>query len=145
MKNLLYYFIYGAWYLLSLLPMWIHYILSDVLYIIVYYLLHYRIKIVRRNLEHSFPNKSKAEMRKIEKDFYQWFCDYLVETVKLMTISEKQLRKRMVFKGTETRDYEKIFKNMQQPAFVFDGRNLLDLNRLRTIGFEAYGIGKPRA
>ena len=41
-------------------------------------------------------------------------------------------------------DYEKIFKNMQQPAFVFDGRNLLDLNRLRTIGFEAYGIGKPR-
>ena len=41
-------------------------------------------------------------------------------------------------------DYEKIFKNMQQPAFVFDGRNLLDLKHLRTIGFEAYGIGKPR-
>ena len=50
----------------------------------------------------------------------------------------------MVFKGTETRNYEKIFKNMQQPAFVFDGRNLLDLKHLRTIGFEAYGIGKPR-
>ena len=42
-------------------------------------------------------------------------------------------------------DYERIFKEMQQPAFVFDGRNLLDLSRLRAIGFEAYGIGKPRA
>ena len=42
-------------------------------------------------------------------------------------------------------DYGKIFKNMQQPAFVFDGRNILDLKHLRTIGFEAYGIGKPRA
>ena len=41
-------------------------------------------------------------------------------------------------------DYGKIFKNMQQPAFVFDGRNILDLKHLRTIGFEAYGIGKPR-
>lgn len=41
-------------------------------------------------------------------------------------------------------DYQAIFQNMKQPAFVFDGRNLLDANQLRRIGFEIYGIGKPR-
>lgn len=39
-------------------------------------------------------------------------------------------------------DYARIFAGMQQPAFVFDGRNILDLPRLREIGFRATGIGK---
>lgn len=39
-------------------------------------------------------------------------------------------------------DYQKIYDQMQLPAFVFDGRNLLDLEALRAIGFEARGIGK---
>ena len=38
-------------------------------------------------------------------------------------------------------DFEKIYGTMRKPAFVFDGRNLLDLTQLRRIGFEAYGIG----
>lgn len=39
-------------------------------------------------------------------------------------------------------DYERIFKSMMKPAFLFDGRNILDLEALRKIGFEAFGIGK---
>jgi UDPglucose 6-dehydrogenase len=39
-------------------------------------------------------------------------------------------------------DYHRIFKDMQLPAFLFDGRNLLDLEELREIGFEAAGIGQ---
>ncbi len=39
-------------------------------------------------------------------------------------------------------DYERIFGSMKQPAFLFDGRNILDLNRLSSIGFRAFGIGK---
>lgn len=39
-------------------------------------------------------------------------------------------------------DYERIFKSMMKPAFVFDGRNILDLEKLRKIGFEAVGIGR---
>ena len=42
----------------------------------------------------------------------------------------------------KTLDYAKIFTRMQQPAFIFDGRNILDLASLRTIGFRAFGIGK---
>ena len=48
--------------------------------------------------------KSEVELRKIERGFYHFFCDYLVESVKLMTIKEENLRKRMVFKGTELVD-----------------------------------------
>jgi len=39
-------------------------------------------------------------------------------------------------------DFGRIYANMHKPAFLFDGRNLLDLPRLRSLGFEAYGIGK---
>ena len=39
-------------------------------------------------------------------------------------------------------DYQKIYAGMQLPAFLFDGRNILDLESLREIGFEASGIGK---
>jgi UDPglucose 6-dehydrogenase len=40
-------------------------------------------------------------------------------------------------------DYRRIHEGMYKPAFLFDGRNILDLVALREIGFEAYGIGKP--
>ena len=40
-------------------------------------------------------------------------------------------------------DFEKTYDSMKNPAFVFDGRNILDLQNLRKIGFEAVGIGKP--
>lgn len=40
-------------------------------------------------------------------------------------------------------DYEKVFASMAKPAFLFDGRNMLDQPALRKIGFEVHGIGKP--
>jgi len=40
-------------------------------------------------------------------------------------------------------DYAKVYESMQKPAFIFDGRNLLDHKSLREIGFIVYGIGKP--
>lgn len=43
----------------------------------------------------------------------------------------------------KTLDYEKIYKLMSKPAFVFDGRNILDHEKLRDIGFEVHAIGKP--
>ena len=104
MKKLLYGLLYGVWFVLSLLPMWVHYVLSDLIYLVVYHLIGYRKPLVRRHLAESFPEKSGDERLRIERGFYHWFCDYLVETVKLLTISEQELKRRMVFKGTETVD-----------------------------------------
>ncbi|MBT7087318.1 MAG: nucleotide sugar dehydrogenase [Desulfobacterales bacterium] len=40
-------------------------------------------------------------------------------------------------------DYEKIFQSMNKPAFIFDGRNIADHNKLFEIGFNVYGVGRP--
>lgn len=102
--KIVYCLLYGLWYALSVLPMWVHYLLSDLLCVIIYRLVGYRIKVVRKNLRESFPEKSEQELRRVECQFYHWFCDYLAETVKLSTISRQQMRRRMVFKGTEQVD-----------------------------------------
>lgn len=99
--KVIYYFLLSLYYTISLLPLRVHYFFSSVLYYILYYIIRYRVRVVRKNLTTSFPGKSQEELRRIEKAFYQWLCDYWMESMKLMTISEKNLRKRMVFKGVE--------------------------------------------
>lgn len=101
LKMVAYYMLLSVWYLLSLLPLWVHYLLSDLLYLIVYKIFGYRKAVVKSNLATSFPEKSKDELLKIERGFYHFLGDYLAESVKLMTISKKNLKKRLVFKGTE--------------------------------------------
>lgn len=98
---ILYYIIFGACYLLSLLPLRLLYCMSDLLYVLIFYVVRYRHKIVWKNLTTSFPDKSDKEIRDIEKKFYSWFCDYIVETIKMLTISKGEMRRRMVFKNVE--------------------------------------------
>lgn len=91
----------GILYLFSLLPFWVLFALSDLIYFLIYYVFKYRIKVVRSNIEGSFPNKSKQELIKIEKRFYHHFCDMLVESIKLFTISKSSLKKRLVSENPE--------------------------------------------
>ena len=100
--RILYSLFLAVCYLLSLLPFWLHYLLSDCIYLILYKILGYRVKVVRGNLEASFPEKTTEELRRIECRFYHRLCDYFVETVKTMTMTERQMRRHMVFKGFET-------------------------------------------
>lgn len=96
--------------LISRLPLSAHYLFADLLFLISYRIIGYRKAIVVGNLERSFPEKTHEERRKIRKDFYRNLCDYAVETLKLLTISEKELRKRMVYKNPEVLN-EFIAKN----------------------------------
>ena len=97
----LFYILYSVCYLISLIPLRIHYLFSNCLFYLLYYVIKYRQKVVRKNLTSSFPEKSEEELCRIEKDFYRWFCDYIVESMKLLSISQKQMKKRMMFKGYE--------------------------------------------
>lgn len=99
--KILYYCSRGLWYAASLLPLWLHYFLADCLYLVVAYVVKYRHKVIWQNLRSSFPEKSDKELRQIERGFYRWFCEYFAETVKLMTMTDKEMRRRMVFKGTD--------------------------------------------
>lgn len=89
----------GLLYLISLLPFWILYLISDFLYFILYYLTGYRRKVVFNNLRNSFPEKSIDELKSIEKRYYHYLADLIVESVKSFTISSEEIRKRFVFKN----------------------------------------------
>lgn len=97
----MYYIVFAIWYLFSLLPLWVHYLISDALYLFIYKIVGYRTEIVRKNLSSSFPNKSKEELLDIEHRFYKWFCDYIVETVKMFSMTERSMRKRMQFEDID--------------------------------------------
>lgn len=87
--------------LLSYMPLCMLYVLSDILYVPVYYLVRYRRKIVRRNLTTCFPEKSEKEIKRIERKFYRHFIDQVFETVKMCTISPEEMRRRMKFTNIE--------------------------------------------
>lgn len=80
------------------------YVLADFLYIIIYRVLRYRLKVVRRNLAASFPEKSEQERRAIERGFYHHFADYIVETLKLAHISLEELQRRAYVQNPEVVD-----------------------------------------
>lgn len=88
----------------ALLPMRVLYVLADFLYIIIYRVLRYRLKVVRRNLAASFPKKSEQERRAIERGFYHHFADYIVETLKLAHISLEELQRRAYVQNPEVVD-----------------------------------------
>lgn len=79
-------------YLISLLPFRILFLLSDILYVLLYYIIGYRKQVVNENLKNSFPSKSEFERNKIAKDYFKYLCDLIVETIKMITINEKQAR-----------------------------------------------------
>lgn len=101
MKTCLYYLIFFFWFVASLLPLRLLYLFSDLLYFPLYHFARYRRKIVRKNLTEAFPEKGLAELQQIEKGFYHYFCDYMVETTKQFSMSKQQMRKRMTFTGVE--------------------------------------------
>lgn len=101
---------------LSLLPMRVLYCLADCGFVIVYHVVRYRRGVVSRNLATSFPEKSEAERRSIERRFYRWFCDYLVEAVKLLTISEAELRRRFTVVGAD--EVERFFDQGRDCAAI---------------------------
>src|SRR5688500_9964363 len=86
--------------LISQLPLSVLYAFSDFLFVVSFYLVRYRRGLVAKNLKKSFPEKSKEELRIIEKAFYKNLCDYAVEMLKLLTITKEELSQRMVFRDT---------------------------------------------
>ena len=91
---------YPLWLLLkglSLLPLSVLYLLADFLYVVVYYLVGYRKKVVRQNLRLAFPEKSEQERQQVAKDFYRQLADIIVETIRLASMPPEELRQRITF------------------------------------------------
>ncbi len=101
MKLLFYGIFYPIIWLFSKLPFFILYLISDVLFFFVYYIFGYRKDVVMQNLQLAFPEKSDDELKVIHKNFFQYFTDFFVESLKAITITEKEIKKRYRFKNIE--------------------------------------------
>lgn len=98
-KKIVFYSTYSILWLLALLPLAILYLLSDILFVLIYAIFRYRRDIVRQNLNNAFPEKTSKEKKQIAFKFYRHFCDYIVETIKLIHITENGLDKRVALES----------------------------------------------
>jgi Kdo2-lipid IVA lauroyltransferase/acyltransferase len=99
-----YYIFYGINWILTLLPLRVLYIFSDFVYLLLYYFLLYRRKVVAINLKNSFPEKTEEELKCIEKKFYRHLADLIVETFKLTHMSKAEQIKRFTYSNLEIID-----------------------------------------
>jgi len=100
---------YPLIWLLSMLPFRILYGISDGVYLLVYYVIGYRKKVVLSNLKLAFPEKSEKEITEISKKFYHHFADVFIEMIKFFTVSKQEVYKR--YKFTNLEFFEELHKD----------------------------------
>ena len=115
-SKVLYHLLYALVYAISLLPFGVLYLISDALYVIVYHVARYRRDVVWKNLTSSFPEKDEQDLRRTERQFYHWFCDYIFETFKLLSISDERLLRHIEFRGVEA--MEEVFDEGRDCAAI---------------------------
>lgn len=101
MQRIVYLIAYPFLWGVSRLPDWALYQLSDLMYVLIYKVLGYRKKVVSLNLRLCFPEKTEQERLQIQKKFYHHFCDLMLETIKTMGLSRKQMQQKMTFTNKE--------------------------------------------
>jgi len=99
-----FYIFYGINWVITLLPMRILYVFSDFLYLVLYYLLKYRRKVVAENLKNAFPEKSTEELKTIGKKFYRHLADLMIEILKLTHMSKTQSLRHMTITNIDLLD-----------------------------------------
>lgn len=109
MNFLVYILVYPVIWIISMLPFRILYAISDGVYLLVYYLIGYRKKVVFNNLKLAFPEKSDKEIIELSKKFYRHFVDVFVEMIKSFTVSKEEVYKR--YKFTNIDFFEELYKD----------------------------------
>ena len=117
MNALIYILCYPIILIISRLPFSVLYILSDILYFIIYKILGYRKKVVKDNLKLVFPKHSFSQLDKIEKAFYIHLCDIFLEIIKSLGMSKKEMIKRFKIKNIEVlKRFEKNFSSLKKTS-----------------------------
>ena len=118
MERIAYYIIIGVLKTFALLPLRVLYVVSDAMSFIIHRCFRYRVQIVRKNLRNAFPDKDETWFRRTEKEYYRYLCDCIVETVKLLHFSDKELLRRVTVENAEVvSDYASADK----PIILFMG------------------------
>lgn len=116
-----FYIFYGLNWLITLLPLRILYLFSDILFIFLYYFPSYRRKVTTENLRNSFPEKSSEEIALIRRKFYRHLSDLFIEILKLTHLSNKELKKRFTISNPEL--LEKLYNSGRDLVVVHSHYN----------------------
>ena len=133
--------------LISILPFRILYLISDLIFLLLYYVVGYRKKVVMQNLSIAFPEKSKEELTTIMKKFYRHFIDIFMEMIKTFSISNEEILKRFHLTNPEELD---AFMRRNKNVFLMSSHYanfewLFSLNlRVDHNGFAAYKLVKNK-
>lgn len=145
MQLLLFIILYPLLWLISILPFRLLYIFSDGIYFLVYRIIGYRKKVVRRNIALALPHLSSEERIQIEKKFYSHMCDMFLEMIKTMNITQKEIDERFKFSNLET--YQELEKKGKSIALMCAHYASYEwvLSMNKHISFKGYGIYKQIA
>lgn len=106
-QRMAYYTLLGIAKAIGYLPYCVlYYVLAPFIYFVCYYLLRYRVKVVRANLATAFPEKSEKERRRIERKFYGHLAEVFIDVLDMTSMSPKVLQKRMQVENMEATDAE---------------------------------------
>jgi Kdo2-lipid IVA lauroyltransferase/acyltransferase len=144
-RSLVYEALFAIIYLVSLLPAWMLHGIQQLLYWILSKVIRYRQDVIIQNLSRSFPERSYRQIQAMTNSFYRHFSELLVESLQLLSISEKQHRRRVHLHNTE------VLEHCHQ-----QGRNIIILmghygnweclNMLpKYLSFNVYAVYKPDA
>lgn len=139
----MYYILYGFFYLISLIPWRILYIISDGIYVLIYYVINYRKNVVFSNLETAFPEKTAEERTRIAKDFYKNFIDNFIETIKFFSLSDKDFTKRMTANYEVLNELYHTGKNVQLHGAHFFNWEFSNWGFSRNITYPFVGVYAP--
>lgn len=129
---------------LSYLPLWFVYIASTIFWPIAYYIVRYRLKVVRYNLKRCFPEKSKRELRKLERQYFQHLCDLLAEGLFNIRASVKKVARRYRFVNADILEpYYRQNRSVVLMSAHYNNWEYMITSLNSRISHQAVGVGKP--
>ncbi|MEN9399017.1 MAG: hypothetical protein RL632_118 [Bacteroidota bacterium] len=129
---------------LSHLPLWILYRFSDLLYVLLISIFPYRKHVIDSNLSASFPEKSEREIKQLRRKFYRHFSDIVIEGVKNLSISKKELLSRISVVNPELMD--RLFAQHKSVLLVsghYNNWEWMITAQSLLFPYKAMGIGMP--
>lgn len=120
------------------------YLLADIIYLIAYRLIRYRLRVVQENLAASFPEKSVKELRLIERRYYRHLADLLVEGVYNLYASPMAIKRRYQFKNRQVVDrYYEQGKSIILASAHYNNWEYLVSSLNMQLLHHGIGVGKP--
>lgn len=140
MQLLVFILVYPILWFISILPYKPFYLLSDIVFFLVYKIARYRKKVVFENLKLVFPEKSTPELKKIMHDFYKHLCDTFMEMIKTMNLSKEDFKIRFEVVNIEVlNEFEKSKSVLLLCSHYANWEWILSINNyVKTKGYGVY-------